>query len=730
MRVRLLQLPHATVPEAKHGTMTAPIPVPHATVKQENLSKPFATPAVSQLSHATHPNGVPNSAALTQPHEISPIGPISPMMKETSTLPTMQRLPMEVRAEAAERLKFIRLVNRIKAGDAKMTVPDACIRAAANHADEFPILVRGGHGGKSQLTYNNYRNWTARLRDYGAAVKRPLSESDELEAVASSYARGRREPSGDPQFWKDFCACYLNQNRPDIAEARRAAVTALLKRDPTAVPPTMGQVRYYVKHLPLDVVIRGRDGEVAWEATSDYIARDWSHLAPGECLIGDSRTFDTRVCWQDEDGEWKKERPTVVMLMDARTWYPASWIITVKPVNHEVIMRCLAQYCVNNGGIPPALCYFDNGGDYCKAGFSTPVEIGGRKHSVFAELGIGLVNSIPYRARAKTVERFFRDLMKTFDKWFPDYLGSHPEERPDAAGYFDRPEHVRELPTLETFTKLFTLWTQDYVTRGKEGRIHDGKSPETLWKELPHHVGRTFSDAELAFAFLLPAGTRRVGRGPSVEFNKRHYFSDEVRYGETVLVKVNLWDPDMVLLCREDGTAVGIARTRDAVWAIAGDDARQRELLDERMARQARLRRESQAMLQELTGGRYGISMIEFMLTLGTDARFMVRGRISTVKGKSHVYKRIAPAEEVLSTPPGDDESCALAEQSNSTISPAVSGREPDTATAPLAVYDFSAADNDDPEPPDMTMEFEDIAGAESDVTAEEIARLDELLNS
>ena len=209
----------------------------------------------------------------------------------------MQRLPMDVRAEAAERLKFIKLVNRIKAGNATMTAPEACIRAAANHADEFPMLVRGGHGGRSQLTYSNYRNWTARLRDYGAAVKRPLSESDELEAVASSYARGRREPSGDPQFWKDFCACYLNQNRPDIAEARRAAVTALLKRDPTAVPPTMGQVRYYVKHLPLDVVIRGRDGEVAWEATSDYIARDWRHLAPGECLIGDSRTFDTRVCW-------------------------------------------------------------------------------------------------------------------------------------------------------------------------------------------------------------------------------------------------------------------------------------------------------------------------------------------------------------------------------------------------------------------------------------------------
>ena len=191
----------------------------------------------------------------------------------------------------------------------------------------------------------------------------------------------------------------------------------------------------------------------------------------------------------------------------------------------------------------------------------------------------------------------------------------------------------------------------------------------------------------------------------------------------------------MILLCREDGTAVGIARTRDAVRAIAGDNARQRELLEERLARQARLRRESREMLDELTGGRYGISMIEFMLTLGTDARFAVRGRISTVKGKSHVYKRIAPAEDVLSTPPD----AALPPVQEAEPSP-VSEREPDTQSvrtpcaAPLAhgnaVFDFSAADNDDPEPPDLMLELDDIAGAESDVSAEELAELHALLTA
>ena len=716
----LPRLSHATpqtrCQEVSHATEeTAPNPVSQATAEMQNLHKPFYTLTEPRLLHATEEtasNPVSQLSHATVETVPEPVSQLSHATAETvpnpvsqlshATVPEMQKLPADVRAEAAERLKFIRLVNRIKTADAKMTIPDACTRAAVNHADEFPILIQAGHGGRSQLTYSNYRNWTARLRDYRAGAKRDLTASEELEAVASSYARGHRDPSGDPEFWQDFCTCYLSQNRPDIPEARRLAVMALKRRDPSAVPPTMGQVRYFVKHLPVDIVIRGREGEVAWESTSDYITRDWSNLAPGECLIGDSRTFDTRVCWQDEDGEWKKERPTVVMLLDARTWYPASWIITVKPVNHEIIMRCLAQFCVSNGGMPPAMCYFDNGSDYCKTGFSTPLEIGGAKHSVFSELGIGLVNSIPYRARAKTVERMFRDMMKTFDKWFPDYLGSHPEERPDAAGYFDRPEHLRELPTLETFTKLFTLWTKDYITREKEGKIHGGKSPEMLWNELPHHTGRVFSDVELAYAFLLPAATRKVGRGPSVEFNRRHYFCDAVRYGETVLVKVNLWDPDMILLCREDGTAISIARTREAVWAIAGDDEHQRELLDERMARQARLRRESQAMLQELTGGRYGISMIEFMLTMGTDARFVVRGQISTVKGKSHVYKRIAPAQDAFAetTEPEHE-------------------REQEAEATPADVYDFSAADQDEPAPPEMS-EIEEYLAAASEAKNKE----------
>lgn len=476
-------------------------------------------------------------------------------------------------------------------------------------------------------------------------------------ALAASYKRGSIYQTadnlpayGDRQFWTDFNTAYLNQNKLDLTTAREIAAFALRKRSLTAVVPSVSQVRNYVRHLPMGVLIAGREGEVAWRNTiCDYINRDWQDTEPGDLLIGDSRDFDTRVR-VERNGEWFAVRPTIAALMDARSWMPAAWIITVNPVNADTLMRTLLQYICTNEGQVPGMCYFDNGKDYCKQGFSTPLKVGNFEHSIFKELGIVLTNARPFNARAKTVERFFRDMMKTFDKWFPDYLGSNPLERPDAASYFDKKENVMELPTLKSFTGIFSDWCKSYVSKPKGGVIHQGRSPMEIW-ESRNSSARILSPLEVAFAFLLPVGMRRVLRGPAVNFMNRRYFSDEVNVGDTVLIKANLWDPEMVLLCRADGSAIAIARTRTAVRAIAGDDTAQNQILEEQLKRQARQRKAMTDQLSILTDGRQGISVIEFMLSLGTDLRFVKRGSMNTIKGKSHTFKRIAPNENVFDPP-------------------------------------------------------------------------------
>ena len=153
------------------------------------------------------------------------------------------------------------------------------------------------------------------------------------------------------------------------------------------------------------------------------------------------------------------------------------------------------------------MCYFDNGKDYCKQGFSTPLAIGEHEHSIFRELGVTLTNATPFNARAKTVERFFRDMMKTFDKLFPDYLGSNPAERTDAASYFDDPDHVMELPTLEEFCRVFDLWLEKYLQTPKSGQIHRGKSPA----EIRSQVHARGTRLRVSAARRPPAGHARAG---------------------------------------------------------------------------------------------------------------------------------------------------------------------------------------------------------------------------
>ena len=208
----------------------------------------------------------------------------------------------------------------------------------------------------------------------------------------------------------------------------------------------------------------------------DFIRRDWTSIPAGYCVIGDSRTFDTRVrVWDEKTQKWQARRPTVAALIDARSWFFAAYWITTDPVNADTLINTLGLYCCNTDGQPPAVAYFDNGKDYCAQGFSTPFEVDGHEHSIFQELGIRLQNATPYNGRAKTVERAFRDMMQQFDKMFPDYLGSTPAGRSAASDWFD--DHAEELPSLEQFCTLFDEYISSYHNTPKKVRYTQENPP-------------------------------------------------------------------------------------------------------------------------------------------------------------------------------------------------------------------------------------------------------------
>ena len=538
-------------------------------------------------------------------------------------------LPAEARAKAWERLRFVRAVQEVKKSH-RLSEKEAAEFVAATRTEEFPLLRSAGKGGKSALIYNNFRNWK---RDITEAV----DDESALDLLCDGYARGRKPLKGEQIFWKYFHAFYLNLNKLDLSAAYRMAVEKMRFEGIEGVIPTINQARYDIAHMDLKTVVMAREGETAARNMCvDFIQRDWSEVPAGYCIIGDSRTFDTRVrVFDDAAQKWRAVRPTVAALIDSRSWYFTAYWITTEPVNTNTLINTLALYCVNSGGQLPAVAYFDNGKDYCAQGFSTPFTAEGHEHSIFKELGIRLQNATAYNGRAKTIERAFRDIMKNFDKMFPDYLGSTPAERNAAADWFDG--HAEELPSLQQFCTLFDQFISTYHNTPKNGRIHAGKTPAELWGQ--REARPVMSPEQLKFAFLKPEAVRTVGRGPAVSFNNTLYYSDAVNVGEKVLVKSDHLNPTHVYLFTLDGRLKGEACTRDAIKALAGEDSQ--EQLKALIARQRKQLAEARTTLHNLTGGREQISPIELMLA-PLDAKPRLLGTRQSVKGPSHTFRRMA----------------------------------------------------------------------------------------
>ena len=525
---------------------------------------------------------------------------------------------------AAERVRFVALVQGA-IRQFRYTAHEAVDYVAARHAVEFTLLPRAGRLGRSAMTYFNYRQWERKLRGVAPEAR--------VEALLNKYACGRRERFGEAAFWRFAMAAYLNPNRLPATRAYQLAAAKIRRENPAAAVPTYAQWLYRINQLDPRAVVLAREGEEALKAKyGSYIDRSWDDVAPGEVIVCDSRTFDTRVkVWDAENKRWVARRPTVAGMMDARSWYLVSYWITTASVNAELLTDTLGLYLYNNHNVPPAVAYCDNGSDYCRKGFSTELE----GQSIFKELGIKLVNAIPYNARAKTIERCFRDMMQQFDKSFRDYLGSRPGERSQAADWYEK--HPEELPSEKEFCDAFAAWLNEMHQTPRKGRIHQGKSPAAIWASRPERPA--IPAARLPFCFLFPVGGRTVRRGPAVELNRVAYFSDDLAplIGSRVMVKIDRMGPNHVFCFDAAGRLLCEARTREAIRALGMDDPDTRRRIGEEMARQRREIRQVYTMLNSETGGLHLVSPSEIFSAVVGD-RLVAGGTIASVKGRSHKY--------------------------------------------------------------------------------------------
>lgn len=558
------------------------------------------------------------------------------------------------RAVRDERWQFCRTVVEMTRTTG-MSQERCCAIVAARDAERYPRLANGGHQGKSALTYPNLRNWLGKKNGLGIIRGRNGCKDynwDNMNALVDKYQKGNQPTRFDSRCFKIFCACYINTRRASVSDAYRETRNLFLHEFPEIVFPTEAQIRYLLSKVPQIQIDAGRQGiDYVINRSMYMLIRDWDVIKAGQCWFADTRTMDQWVRIPDGPDGWKAVRPNVTFVMDARSWYCVGFDSTGESANSDMIRNVFARACVEHGR--PEFFYVDNGKDYNKAGFTTPVKINDRPFCIINALGIKLINSKPYMGRSKTVERRFKEDAQGFDKRQPSYCGNAPGDAPDGAELYTRPENVLLLPTIGQFNEMFALEIEKFHHKAVGGHLR-GKTPHETFNAADRLKRAPLSNQELYLALLMPDPMpRKVNHGGCVNVNRIRYYAPELfgREKSNVIIKSSYLEPGRVHAFTLEDRYIGECTAQAATHPLAhhlGDDDDKR-LLDEQLVIQGRQRRTLVDGLKNMTDGLYGLSISEITSLkreqIESGVKLVTVDTMRKVKGGTHNVKLLTTPE-------------------------------------------------------------------------------------
>jgi len=396
-----------------------------------------------------------------------------------------------------------------------------CLRLAMQYPDRWPLMRTAGKLGKSLLNAKATARWWR--EDMGMVQGHP--NWDNWQALAPDWARGKREkPAQQQAFIQQVMRLFLHPNKPKLLKCYRKVHRLWEDEGMAALAPTFRVVKLYEESINPRVAIRARDGAQVYANT----VRGWIHRhcnrLPGEAFVADHRTMDfwVRMPHPQNPDEWLAVRPYITIVEDVTTGVIVKALIYAdQHPNHLRILETLQEAIRAAGNVPPLIWYTDQGKDFLKYAFTTPITLktaagdllhdgeNPYRHCVLAELHAKHKEARGYNGKEKTAERRFADVADDFDKMQVGYCGNSPRTRPDYGETWEG--DVMRLPAPGQVIEQFNDWlANEYNCRADA----DGRPRIQLWNARPRNR-QPLSDQELLFAMLLPqAVCLLVGRSP------------------------------------------------------------------------------------------------------------------------------------------------------------------------------------------------------------------------
>src|SRR5574344_1069769 len=256
-----------------------------------------------------------------------------------------------------------------------------------------------------------------------------LKKSDDYTVLIPNYDYGQKE--SHPKLTHEeeliFKSFLLSPNKTNIGKATKLTKFILNKKGLYS-PTSERNFRRYAdnfKQKHYDEWILAREGQKALrDKVQPYITRDISKLEVGDVLVADGHRLAVQ-CLNPFTG--KPCRATLIGYLDWKSTALVGYEIMLEE-NTQAITSALRNAIINLGKIPK-ICYQDNGKAFRAKFFTGDLQECGI-NGLFSKLGITPVFAQPYNARAKVIERFFRELQDGFERLLPSFVGSNIYDKP------------------------------------------------------------------------------------------------------------------------------------------------------------------------------------------------------------------------------------------------------------------------------------------------------------
>ena len=348
----------------------------------------------------------------------------------------------------------------------------------------------------------------------------------------------------------------LHPSRYNYGKAIKLTKEILKKRGYEQLPCDLSFKRYaenFRKNNYAEWVLR-REGMKAYhDKVEPYIERDISKIEVGDVIVADGHVLNFQVI---NPFTGRPTRATLVGFLD--------WKSTAL-VGYEIMMtestQCIASALRNaiiNLGLIPKVVYQDNGKAFKSRFFQNVDFEEDLFNGVYANLNIHSVFAKPYNARAKVIERFFREFQEELEKGMPSYIGTSIEDKP---AWLKRGEKLHaewhkkltdnHIPSVSEASKYINSWIEFH-----NNQPCPNDRTKTI-KECLNSVQKQNIDVQRLDDLMMKTEGRTINKH-GITFLNMHYRSEailgirdkvNIRYSLFDLSKVNVYSKKGEFLC-------------------------------------------------------------------------------------------------------------------------------------------------------------------------------------